>query len=150
MALRLLLRYSFWMRAASTGSYTCLLGLGGRYGCGLRLDPDGPFWGAFGAFCPWPSTAALVKASRNASRPPISSSARRSSSSRQHCCLALPLVGSGRDSSAESLGLSLFVKTFVTLVHVLLIQSVVEVGGGELCLVGGRGDVGRVESCVTG
>merc|ERR1711946_7347 len=118
MALRLLLRYSFWMRAASTGSYTGLLGLGGRYVCGLRLDPDGPFWGAFGAFCPWPSTAALVKASRNASRPPISSSARRSSSSRQHCCLALPLVGSGRNSSAESLilsRLSLF-KTFVTFV----------------------------------
>ena len=102
MALRLLVRYSFWIRAASRGSYTSLDGLGCRCRFGCGPDRDGPFWGAFGVFSPWPSVAKRMKASRNASRPSKSSSAIRSSSALHFCYWTLPLVGSGRGSSAES------------------------------------------------
>ena len=133
MALRLLVRYSFWIRAASRGSYTGLVGLGCRCRFGCGPDRDGPFWGAFGVFSPWPSVAKRMKASRNASRPSKSSSAIRSSSALHFCCWTLPLVGSGRGSSAESRCLTSMSSCLVsgTFVGKGLVHSVGF--GGEFC-----------------
>ena len=52
MALRLLVRYSFWIRAGSIGSYSGLDGLGCLCRPGRALDRCGPFWGTFEAVSP--------------------------------------------------------------------------------------------------